>query len=271
MRDYHVHTSFCDGNNTPTEMINKAFSLGFETIGLTGHSYTPFDESYCMSLGRTDDYIKEIMQLKKMYEGKMEVLCGVEQDYFAPLPDEKTSPFYDYKIGSVHYVKVGEEYLSIDEAPEVTQSIISNYFNGSFEDFAECYFSLVGDVLDKTNADIIGHFDLISKFADALKLDINSVRYLNAGFKALERLIPYGKPFEINIGAMTRGWRAEPYPSTLFLKEIHRLGGKIIITGDCHSASSLGDYLEEGRNYARKCGFTKETIIENGKFIEKPL
>lgn len=257
--DIHTHTFYCDGINSPRQMVEAAIARGFKLIGISGHSYTPFDESYCMSLENTAVYITKINNLKEEFRGKIDILCGIEQDYFAPLP----SYDYDYMIGSVHYVEVDGNRLTIDYKPHETQAIIDKYFFGDYDAFARCYFEQVGNVLEATGADVIGHFDLISKFSEVMNYG-ESARYLADGYRAIAKLIPYGKPFEINVGAMTRGYRTSPYPSKAFLKEILRLGGKIIVTGDCHSADSLGDGLEAGYDFARKCGF-KTALIPTAK------
>ncbi|HBD00851.1 MAG TPA: PHP domain-containing protein, partial [Lachnoclostridium sp.] len=35
MVDYHVHTTFSDGEKTPEEVINLAVSLGIEKLAIT--------------------------------------------------------------------------------------------------------------------------------------------------------------------------------------------------------------------------------------------
>lgn len=47
----HSHTTFCDGKNSAEEMVVSAIDHGFDVFGFSGHSYTPFDESYC-KIGR---------------------------------------------------------------------------------------------------------------------------------------------------------------------------------------------------------------------------
>ena len=42
-RNYHTHTDFCDGQNTPEEMAEAAAKKGFPALGFSGHSYTDFD------------------------------------------------------------------------------------------------------------------------------------------------------------------------------------------------------------------------------------
>ena len=39
----HIHTNFCDGENTPEEMVKAAIRIGFTALGFTGHSPTPYD------------------------------------------------------------------------------------------------------------------------------------------------------------------------------------------------------------------------------------
>ena len=69
--DYHVHTTFCDGKNTPEETVKAALAAGMPAIGFSGHSHTAFDESYCMSLAGTKAYKEEIRRLQQLYGDKM--------------------------------------------------------------------------------------------------------------------------------------------------------------------------------------------------------
>ena len=71
MRDLHTHTNFCDGKNTPEEMIVAAIQKGMDCIGFSAHSYTIFDQSYCMSQQNTERYKQEIGRLKKIYGDKI--------------------------------------------------------------------------------------------------------------------------------------------------------------------------------------------------------
>ncbi|MCQ2478905.1 MAG: histidinol-phosphatase HisJ family protein, partial [Clostridia bacterium] len=196
----HTHTVFSDGENTPREMIEAAIDAGLSKIGISDHSYTPFDESYCMKADAADNYRAEINKLKSEYEGRIKVLCGVEQDYYAP----KKAEGYDYIIGSVHYFKFGDEYVAVDEDAETLIKAANKYFNGDFYKLAEKYFDTVSDIVNKANADIIGHFDLISKYNDKYNLfDVNDKRYKAAWKSAADKLLKSGAVFEINTGVLT--------------------------------------------------------------------
>ncbi len=236
LSNLHTHTCFCDGKDTPREMIERALELGLAELGFSGHSYTPFDLSYCMTREKTRQYIEEVGALKKEYKGKIHVLLGIEQDYFS---DEKTDP-YEYVIGSVHYVKKGGVYLPVDKSEESFRQNVALYYGGDYYAFCEDYYSLVGDVFDRTRCDIVGHFDLVTKFNEGGKLfDENHERYQIAVDNALQKLFRTGVTFEINYGAIARGYRKTPYPDETILEKIRKNGSPVIVTSDCHDKDKL--------------------------------
>ena len=77
-QDLHTHTTYSDGKNTPEEMVLAAVCAGLDTIGISDHSYTAIDESYCIKKEKISAYVAEISALKENYKGKIEVLCGIE-------------------------------------------------------------------------------------------------------------------------------------------------------------------------------------------------
>lgn len=264
--DLHTHTSYCDGADTPEEMAREAWARGFSAIGFSGHSYVPFDLECCMNEEETKAYRAEVMRLKNEYRGKMEIFLGLEQDYYAPKPKEP----YDYRIGSVHYLLVDGTYYPVDLDAETLEQLCSVHFKGDFDLLAEQYFSTVSKVVEKTNCEIIGHLDLISKFFDRMGYQ-PSEKYLKAAKEAVHVLAEYQKPFEINVGAMTRGYRKVPYPSEEILREIKKAGGSIVINGDCHQKQCLGKYLPEAAVFAKKCGFESRQILTENGWCEEML
>jgi len=242
MTDLHMHTTFCDGANTPREMAEAAAALGLEKIGFSGHSYTFFDERYCMSRAGTERYRAAVAALKEAYRGRMEVLLGVEQEYWSAAPTEG----YDYVIGSVHFLRFGDVYEPLDDDEQTLRRIAAERFGGDWYALAEAYFALAGDVVRRTGADIIGHFDLITKYNEGGKLfDESHPRYVAAWRRAVDALLPYGRPFEINTGAMARCCRTEPYPAKPIRDYIRAHGGRFILSSDSHSTETLCYRFEE--------------------------
>ena len=236
MMDLHTHTVFCDGASTPEEMVLAALDRGLDCLGFSGHSYTFFDESWCMSPLGTAAYRGEIARLRRVYGSRLRILCGVEQDFWSA----ESTEGYDYVIGSVHYLKMGGEYLPVDESPEVTREVTQRHFGGDPYALAEAYFDTVSQVAEKTGCDIIGHFDLICKFNEVCPaFDEAHPRYTAAWQKALDKLLEAGKPFEINTGAVSRGWRSAAYPRREMIAYVLDRGGRLVLSSDSHSTETL--------------------------------
>ena len=236
MSNYHKHTVYCDGNDTPEALVLEAIRLGCPSIGFSGHSFTEFDQSYCMSREKTEEYKREVRALKEKYRGQIEILLGVEQDYYSEEPTDE----YDYVIGSVHYILKDGVYLTVDWTREQQEEDVKIYYGGDFYAYAEDYYKIVADIYRKTKCDIVGHFDLITKFnQDDALFDTKDERYRNAALAAVRALLKTPAAFEINTGAIARGLRTEPYPAKFILDEIYREGGEVLITSDCHAKENL--------------------------------
>ena len=233
MRDLHMHTTFSDGKNTPEEMVQEAIRKGLDTVGISDHC--PGDPSG-MSLEDTAGYRAEIDRLKQKYAGQIRVLCGMEQDMLT-----KDFGKYDYTIGSVHWLTMPDgHHISVDWTPEKLREGAAKYFGGDMIALAEAYYETVSRVADVTGCDIIGHFDLVTKFTETdPAIDTRDPRYVQAWQRAADILLKTGKPFEINMGAMARGYRTEPYPAKDIRDYIRAHGGKLIMSSDAHAKENI--------------------------------
>lgn len=237
-KDLHVHTNYCDGKNSPEEMIQAAISLGYEKIGLVCHSFVDFDDC-CASIDGQEKFVKEVDRLKKKYSDKIDVLAGVEQDYFSEIDNS----MFDYVIGSVHYLNINNNYLSIDIDEKSFIDIVNSYFDGDPLLLCEKYYSLMSKIKEKTNCDIIGHFDLVSKFNQNDKIfDTSSSRYVNAWKSSLDIIGCYDSVFEINYGAVLRGYKTLPYPSQNIIEYISKHRGNLVKSSDAHSVQALKNF-----------------------------
>ena len=235
-KDFHVHTTLSDGKSTPEEVVLSAIEKGITTLGISDHSNTPFDDDYCLKAGSEEEYRRTIGELKEKYKDKIEILCGMEQDIYSPVAAEG----YDYVIGSVHFVKAGEEYLPVDKSAALLRDAVNKYFGGDAVAFAQAYFATVARVVEVTGADIIGHFDLCTKYNEKDPLiDECDPRYVAAWKSAVDALIPFGKYFEINTGVISRGHKTKPYPARPILDYIKEKGGKLILSSDSHHKDTL--------------------------------
>ncbi len=244
--DFHIHTTFGDGCDSAESIVKEAIKRSLKKIGFSEHSYTFFDKSYCMSEEGAQMYKAEIEMLKEFYRPDIEILCGIEQDYYSASPAES----YDYIIGSVHYLRFGNDYIPVDESAEILKNAVQKYFDGDFYAACEKYYQTMSHIVQKTDADIIGHFDLITKFNEKYKFfDEKNERYVRAYNSAVDALIPFDVPFEINTGAISRGYKTVPYPSPDIMEYIHQKGGKTILSSDSHTKDTLCFEFGKYENY----------------------
>ena len=62
------------------------------------------------------------------------------------------------------------------------------------------------------------------------------------GYKQMvgtQSLISTGRVFEINTGAISRGWRTDAYPATEIRQYIRDHGGKMILSSDAHQKENI--------------------------------
>ena len=286
-QNLHTHTTFCDGVNTPEELVREAIERGFDSIGFSGHGHTIYDESYCMGREETKTYRNEILSLQQKYADSIRVFLGIEQDYFSDPIDCQ----WDYIIGSVHYIVVGGTIVPVDESREVIEQTVRQYYDDDIYAFISDYYKTVSNVPKVTGCDIIGHFDLISKFNENNDLfDEHHPVYIQAWTAALDKIFgtaeissPFGDysrqgtsqravpVFEINTGAIARGYRTLPYPSLDMLKAIRERSGRIIITSDCHDKKCLDMAYDLAVKLAREAGFTEQAYFDGKEFTAIPL
>ncbi len=233
MFDLHMHTVFSDGKNTAEEMVLEAIRKGLETVGISDHSS---GDPCGMKLEENVRYKAEINRLKEKYAGQIRVLCGLERDF---LTDDFTE--YDYTIGSVHWLPMPDGHrISIDWTAEKLREGAERYFGGDMYSLAEAFYSAEARVAEVTKCDIIGHFDLMTKFIEQdPSFDQHHPRYVKAWQDAAEALLKTGKPFEVNMGAISRGLRTTPYPSAEIRQFILAHGGKMLLSSDAHVKENI--------------------------------
>ena len=268
-QNLHIHSAYADGKDDPEEMVLQAIARGFDSIGFSEHSYMGFSSyPYQMTEAETPVYQAEIRGLKSKYKGIIDIFCGMEFEFFSSMPTEG----FDYLIGSVHYLDFDGNILGFDRGLQETLDYVNDHFGGNGLQFAKKYFETVARLPEKKQFDILGHFDLLTKNNETGKfIDTSSKEYLNLGFEAIHALKGKIPLFEVNTGAISRGYKSSPYPQMEFLKEFNRLGFGVLITSDCHDKNYIDCYYEEAEALIRSAGFETKWILTDDGFKEMGL
>lgn len=265
LSNLHTHTTFCDGSATAEELVREAIEKGFVSLGFSGHAYAPYGTSWCMK--DESGYVNEINRLKEKYKDKIEIYLGIEEDAFAPVDRSK----YEYIIGSMHYIEAKGEYLPIDLGEDCVKKCLAA-FGGSVADTSVAYYSALHGYLKARRPDVVGHFDLITKYDELGEpYFLGRHEHDSVARACIEKLAGDGFLFEVNTGAISRGIRKTPYPAPFILHEIKRAGGDIILNSDCHMKGGLDCKFKETKDLLRDIGFKETTILYKHKFTKIPL
>lgn len=258
--DFHTHTTYCDGKNTPREMVEAAYQMGFTDFGISGHAdYSFADPGFGMSDPVLEQYKNELYALREEYAGRINLYIGIELDCLGPVQKA------EYAIGSTHCVEKAGEFISVDDTEEKVADAVARLWNGDWYAYARDYYELEATVYDRTGCDWVGHFDLLTKWNEGFRhFDERKDEYREPALAAMRKLNDAGLPFEINTGAISRGYRSEPYPSRFFLKELHAMGGRIMINSDSHNINTIGYHFEQARRLALECGFKRAVVLKPG-------
>ncbi len=262
LSNYHTHTDFCDGNNTAEEMVVSAIEKGFSFLGFSGHGYTDFDTSYCIT--EEDAYRKQILCLKDKYKDKIQIYLGTEEDATCLVNRDK----YDYIIGSLHYFIIDGRYYSADMSYENMLNCIS-LLGGDAMALAENYYRTFCDYIVSRKPDIVGHFDLITKFDEKYEpLFLGKTEYNRIAEKYLKYAVSSGSIFEVNTGAISRGYRKTPYPAVNLLHILKKENAPIILSSDSHCTDGLDCAFTETRELLKDIGFKDICTLADGRFVK---
>lgn len=258
-QNLHAHSTYDDGKATLREMIEASMAAGLRSVGISVHSPLPYESGWGVYADRLDEYVSEMHALTAEYAGRIEVFTGIEWDI---LTDTDLSRF-EYVIGSVHHMPFGNPSPCVDYKAEATAEIIAGEYGGDADAMAEAYFAQYDAVAQRPEVDIVGHVDLLTKFDEQMGFFTPMTsRYKAAALSAMEKLVRAGKIFEINTGAISRGYRTTPYPDRELLCALREMGGRITISADAHHPSGVACAFNQAEKLARECGFTHAYTLD---------
>ena len=259
-QNLHTHTKYDDGMGSVEEIVQSALAKGFDTLGFSGHSPNPID-TCAMSPLAEKQYRKDILEAKEKYKDQIDIYLGLEQDSLSALSFKD----YDYRIGSVHWLVKDNKAWPIDESKEGYEKMLDAF--GGIYPMAREYFAQVKSLKDEP-VQIIGHLDLIAKYnenEDYYSFEDPIVQ--DMAKEAIMALIEKGKIFEVNTGAISRGYRTNPYPYKDLLVFIQEKGGKILLNSDSHAPESLDCAFDKALAAIKEAGFKEMMHFKDGKFV----
>ena len=270
--NFHTHTDFCDGKNTPEEMVLSAIEKGIQILGFSGHSLYPFSDDWHIPSLKHNEYCKEILSLKEKYADKIQILLGFETDFvpgvdcFSALKKDFKP---DYQIGSVHFIFKEAGFFTVDGSVQECLNGIEKVFANDKKAAVCEYFALQRQMLKKGGFELWGHPDLVQKFNSKLHwFDPQDSWYKNELKACVELAAKSSVVAEVNTGGMARGYTKEPYPALPFLTMLKEAGVPVTISSDCHNSSQIDFGFDIALKQIKKAGYKEIAYLAASSTIK---
>lgn len=249
--DLHTHHERCGhALGGIRDYIEAAVSEGLQVIGISDHSPYfghPDEQPWPqVAMAKRDFavYVAEVLRLKELYKGQIEVLLGVESDFFPEHAEAYRRVYeqypFDYIIGSVHQsggvsIFNKKRWKGLTEAQQIEQK--------------ELYYDLIQQSARSGMFQILGHIDAMKGFYPAF-----SAIQTQAVEHTLKIIGEAGMAIEINTSGKTKdvgGW----YPADDILEMALHYGVDVTFGSDAHKPSRVGDEWDQVAARLKEIGF----------------
>ncbi|WP_066153640.1 histidinol-phosphatase HisJ [Halalkalibacter krulwichiae] len=253
IHDGHVHTPFCPHGSKDSFIKYCETAISHKLTGITFAEHAPLPRSFVdptplqdsgMSWDDLYTYLKEVRALKKEYKGHLNIYVGLEVDYIEGFEKETTDflneigPSLDDSILSVHFLKLGTEYVCIDYSPDVFHYACNQL--GSTEAVYELYYQTVlksvKSNLGHYKPNRIGHMTLVRKFQKKFPIDRS---FQTETSSILAEIKKKGYELDYNGAGYIKPLCREPYPYDSIIEETIKRNIPLVYGSDAHQASSL--------------------------------
>lgn len=249
--DLHTHHERCGHAEAGIrQYIEAAIEGGLKVIGISDHSpYFGSKEDHAhpqiaMAKSEFPRYVAEVLRLKEEYRDKIEVLLGVESDFFPEHAETYRKVYeqypFDYIIGSVHQsdgvsIFNRNRWKGLTDEQKLEQK--------------EKYYDLIRQSAESGMFQILGHIDAMKGYYPSF-----SQIQTKAVDDTLKIIADNGVAIEINTSGKTKdcgGW----YPSDDILERALHYGVEVTFGSDAHVPSRVGDEWELVQRRLKQIGF----------------
>jgi len=217
------------------------------------------------------NYPKRIADLRKKYEGKINIKYGVELEWMGAdlgLQWSRSKIFQaedaDYVIGSVHFAPEG---LPYDGSKEEALELLK--IRGSLEAYWDGYFNEIIQMIEcfGNMIQIIGHIDLPKLNVDMpeslVNFETSSHPLANKFRTLLELIADRNLSLDVNMAGKFKG--VGVYPTQNILRRANELQIPVCVGTDTHHVRYYGLNFKESLEYIQEAGY--ESYVSYSKLI----
>ncbi|MBQ0027595.1 MAG: histidinol-phosphatase [Lachnospiraceae bacterium] len=249
-RNYHTHSKLCGhAFGDIEEYIIEAIKKEMTTLGISDHTPYPgnaFDER--MPFECFKGYVETVCKLKEKYKDKIDILLGVEAEYYPAYAGYYESLKEIYKLD---YLILGQHFFQTNK-----WNIVNCFVNVSD---SEEYISYAKSCVEAMNTGLyiyMAHPDLI--FRNNIIPDYNTSKAMDI---IIDAAVKNDYILELNANGFRKGKRnlAEgeryEYPYDEFWKLASEAKIRTIIGSDCHRPEFVCDeYVKMAEEFAENKG-----------------
>ncbi|PZD94333.1 phosphoesterase [Paenibacillus sambharensis] len=266
--DLHTHHLRCGhAEGTIEDYVQAAIKAGLQVIGISDHSpyFAHKDDQpqpgIAMARSEFPRYVEEVLRLKQQYSGQIEILLGVESDFFPDQVDAYKEAYarypFDYIIGSVHQTRGvsifnRNRWKKLSDAEQIVEK--------------KHYYDLIAQSARSGMFQVLGHIDAMKGYYPAF----SAIKADEAVDEALRTIGECGIAIEINTSGKTKdvgGW----YPSDAMLERALHFGVQVTFGSDAHVPARVGDEWELVRSRLKEIGFTQWVFYRSKQPVAVPL
>jgi len=275
--DGHTHTQFCKHGSDRhlREYAERAVALGFERYTVSEHPPLPagwVDDAVVtpeLAMDRSElaDYLDCVDEVKRAFEGRLDVTIGLEMDYLhgnesftEGVLEEAASrrPLEDVLV-SVHFLPGRGGMRCVDYKPDDFRDNLLRYY-GSMEKVTDAYFDHV-ELAIRSAAKWpwrkrLGHIALIEKFRTELP-PVDEAQLRERLSRALPLLAECGVGIDANAAGLRKATCGKAYAPDWFLKACVDRGIEVVFGSDAHRPEEAGsgwDWFAETMDRIRQSG-----------------
>ena len=223
---YHTHTARCHhATGEDEEYVKAAIDAGIKVLGFSDHAPMPYPGGYVsyykMTPDELYDYCASLLRLRDKYKDKIEILIGLETEYYPDLWEKSLDLWRDYPID---YLILGQHFIH-EEGTDASIRPTSDI------EKVRIYTDNVISAMNTGLISYVAHPDLINYVGD------DREGYIREMQRLICESVRIGMPLEYNLLGMASG---RNYPNEIFWREAARLGATAVIGCDAHSPDRVG-------------------------------
>ncbi len=257
---------FGDSDGEVSEIAEAAAAQNFAAYGFTEHfQIPPMALSPDMALHdqftRFDDYSAAVQDAKQSHSF---VLLGTEFEYIRGALDWTREQVvrwpFDYLVGSVHYVRLGETDILIDWQRSNVDKAIE--IAGGPERLQLTYYEHLQELISWNLANVIGHLDLIKMLLTPEEA-ARTPKIGTAQRAVLEAIRDAGGAMDVNARGLLKPCKSI-YPDDWILAEAHRIGVPVTLGDDSHGPADVGLNLGVAVEAIARAGYDHVWLVRPG-------